>query len=191
MPQNSSSIAGSQWRTEEGGQKKTMAEPRTGASTTVIRRVFLAQIALLGAVGALVVVGLYVSEHLGSFPLSFCAGCLGGSIALLKRLPGESDVVLDELFASRVTSIMPMLYGGLMAVVAYLLFMSGILTGDGGTGLFTSNLFPNFTGWPRRKDTCCRLSFCWICDPPQSRISASCWSGASSPAIRKSPFPAF
>lgn len=36
------------------------------------------------------------------------------------------------------------MYGGLMDVVTYLLFMSGILTGDGGDGLFTSNLFPNF-----------------------------------------------
>ena len=32
-----------------------------------------------------------------------------------------------------------------MASVAYLLFMSGILTGEQGQGLFTSNLFPNFT----------------------------------------------
>ena len=39
---------------------------------------------------------------------------------------------------------MPLMYGGLMASVTYLLFMSGILTGDGGNGLFTSNLFPNF-----------------------------------------------
>ena len=35
-----------------------------------------------------------------------------------------------------------------MAGVAYLLFMSGILTGEGGHGLFTSNLFPNFTFLP-------------------------------------------
>ncbi len=40
---------------------------------------------------------------------------------------------------------MPLLYGGLMAGIAYLLFVSGILSGDGGSGLFTSNLFPNFT----------------------------------------------
>jgi len=39
----------------------------------------------------------------------------------------------------------PLLYGSLMASVAYLLFMSGILTGEQGQGLFTSNLFPNFT----------------------------------------------
>ena len=40
---------------------------------------------------------------------------------------------------------MPLLYGTLMAGVAYLLFMSEILSGDGGGGLFTTNIFPNFT----------------------------------------------
>ena len=53
--------------------------------------------------------------------------------------------MLEQLASSWVSSLMPVLYGGLMAAVAYVLFMSGILTGDGGQGLFTSNLFPNFT----------------------------------------------
>jgi hypothetical protein len=112
---------------------------------TVIRRVFVAQLVLLAAVGALVVVGLVFTQHLGSFPFSFFAGCLGGSISLLRRLRLESQAVLEELATSWISSLMPLLYGGLMAAVAYVLFMSGILTGEGGHGLFTSNLFPNFT----------------------------------------------
>lgn len=40
---------------------------------------------------------------------------------------------------------MPFLYGGMMAAVAYLLFMAGILTGDSGGGLLTTNVFPNFS----------------------------------------------
>jgi hypothetical protein len=32
--------------------------------------------------------------------------------------------------------MMPVLYGGLMAGVAYLLFMSGFLSGEGGARLF-------------------------------------------------------
>ena len=122
-----------------------MASPHVAPTQTVIRRVFIAQLGLLAAVGALVVLGLVFTEHLGSFPFSFFAGCLGGSISLLRRLRLESQPVLEELAASWVSSLMPMLYGGLMAAVAYVLFMSGILTGDGGHGLFTSNLFPNFT----------------------------------------------
>ena len=122
-----------------------MANPHVAPTQTVIRRVFIAQLGLLAAVGALVVLGLVFTEQLGSFPFSFFAGCLGGSISLLRRLRLESQPVLEELAASWVSSLMPMLYGGLMAAVAYVLFMSGILTGEGGHGLFTSNLFPNFT----------------------------------------------
>jgi hypothetical protein len=107
--------------------------------------VFIAMLGLLAAVGLLVVLGLVFSEHLGSFPFAFFAASLGGSISLLRRLRQESQAVLDELAATWPSSLMPLLYGGLMGAVAYVLFMSGILTGDGGKGLFTSNLFPNFT----------------------------------------------
>lgn len=122
-----------------------MANPHIVPTQKVIRRVFIAQLGLLAAVGVLVVLGLLFTQHLGSFPFSFFAGCLGGSISLLRRLRQESQPVLEELASSWVSSLMPLLYGGLMAAVAYVLFMSGILTGDGGHGLFTSNLFPNFT----------------------------------------------
>ena len=44
-------------------------------------------------------------------------------------------------------TLMPLLYGGVMAGVTYLLFMSRILTGED-QGLFTSNLFPRFTDMP-------------------------------------------
>ena len=67
-----------------------MANPHVTPTQTVIRRVFTAQIALLAAVGALVVLGLVFTEHLGSFPFAFFAGCLGGSISLLRRLRIES-----------------------------------------------------------------------------------------------------
>lgn len=122
-----------------------MDDTRLGRTQKVIRRLFLAQLGLLAAVGALVALGVIFTQHLGSFPFAFLVGALGGSISLLRRLRRERQAVLDELAGSWVSALMPMLYGGLMAAVAYLLFMSGILTGDGGEGLFTSNLFPNFT----------------------------------------------
>ena len=39
---------------------------------------------------------------------------------------------------------MPFLYGGLMAGVAYFLFVSQVLSGTDGDGLLAMNLFPDF-----------------------------------------------
>lgn len=122
-----------------------MSDTRNPRTQKVIRRLFVAQLGLLAAVGALVLLGVVFTQHLGSFPFAFLTGALGGSISLLRRLRSESQAVIDEFADSWVSSLMPMLYGGLMAGIAYLFFRSGILTGEGGNGLFTSNLFPNFT----------------------------------------------
>lgn len=108
-----------------------MSDSHLARTQKVIRRLFIAQLGLLGAVGALVLLGLVFTQHLGSFPFAFFTGALGGSISLLRRLRHESQAVIDEFADSWVSSLMPMLYGGLMAAVAYLLFMSGILTGEG------------------------------------------------------------
>ena len=128
-----------------------MSNPHVAPTQAVIRRVFIAQLGLLAGVGALFLIGLVYTQQFSSFPFAFLAGCLGGSISLLRRLKRESQTVLEELAASWISALMPLLYGGLMAAVAYVLFMSGILTGDGGQGLFTSNLFPNFTA-PEEKE---------------------------------------
>ncbi|MCP5200244.1 MAG: hypothetical protein H6977_09525 [Gammaproteobacteria bacterium] len=108
------------------------------------QRLFVAQLVIVGGASGFVAFLFAFTGQLGSFPLSFLAGCLGGSIALLRRLPRAEAATIDALAASWITTLMPLMYGGLMASVTYLLFMSGILTGDGGNGLFTSNLFPNF-----------------------------------------------
>lgn len=39
---------------------------------------------------------------------------------------------------------MPFLYGGMMAAVAYFLFVSQVLSGKEGDGLLATNLFPDF-----------------------------------------------
>ena len=109
----------------------------------VVRRIFVAQLCLVAAFWLLAAVGYF--WHVGSFFFGLLLGSLGGSIALLRRVRTEEAPVVAELAADVTSTLMPMLYGGLMAGVAYLLFLSGILSGDGGSGLFTSNLFPNFT----------------------------------------------
>ena len=115
-----------------------------GLRQIVVSRVFTAQVVLLVTLLLLVVAGYFLPEHLGSFVFSLLVGCIGGSVALSRRVGREGPEAMAEVARSWITTLMPLLHGGLMAGVAYLLFISGILTGDGGNGLFTSNLFPNF-----------------------------------------------
>lgn len=109
----------------------------------VTRRIFVTQLCIVAAFCALTFVGYF--WHVGSFFFGVFLGALGGSIALLKRVRSEQAAIIEEIAADIISTLMPILYGGLMAGVGYLLFMSGILSGEGGEGLFTSNLFPNFT----------------------------------------------
>lgn len=125
--------------------------------TLVIRRLFIAQLVLLVFSTLFVIVFYFYTKQLGSFVFSFFAGCLGGSIAMVRRLPGASTETIEFFAVDWISTLMPLLYGGLMAVVAYLLFMSGILTGTDLTGtdrkgLFVSNLFPSFDLAPLEDD---------------------------------------
>jgi hypothetical protein len=52
--------------------------------------------------------------------------------------------VLRDAGRSTIDTLMPILYGAIMAGLTYLLFMSGILSGNAGAGLLTTNLFPTF-----------------------------------------------
>lgn len=132
------------------------------AQRVVIQTIFVVQICLVLVIFSLIGLGYWLENGLlvtlgfcqendpcrdrgfGFFWFSFLAGCVGASLGALKRIRGDAQFAV-ELAQSRITTLMPVLYGGLMAGVAYLLFMSGILSGDGGNGLLTTNLFPNFT----------------------------------------------
>ncbi|MGI9509297.1 MAG: hypothetical protein ACR2QJ_08110 [Geminicoccaceae bacterium] len=112
----------------------------------LISKIFKTQIALLILSGLIVIIGVIYPDRLGAFFVSFICGCLGGSLSLIKRLKDEKLETLSQLNASTFTTLMPFLYGGIFALIAYLLFVACILTGDGQGGLFTSNLFPRFSG---------------------------------------------
>src|SRR6056297_3330852 len=75
---------------------RAMSDTRHPRTQKVIRRLFVAQLGLLAAVGALVLAGVVFTQHLGSFPFAFLTGALGGSISLLRRLRGEGQAVIDE-----------------------------------------------------------------------------------------------
>ncbi len=113
------------------------------ARLVLIRRIFIAQICLVAAFSILAIIGYF--WHVGTFFFAVFLGSLGGSIDLLRRVRGEKAAIIEELAADMTSTLMPILYGGLMAGIAYLLFMSGLLSGESKDGLFTSNLFPNFT----------------------------------------------
>ena len=125
-----------------------MNQSADGSRRVITRRLFVAQVCLVGIFGVLALLGYRWPALLGSLWFGIFLGALGGSIALLRRVRSENPAMLAELAGDTISTLMPLLYGGLMAGIAYLLFMSGILSGDGGAGLFTSNLFPNFTTPP-------------------------------------------
>ena len=97
-------------------------------------------------------IGLIFPERLGAFWLAFLCGAMGGSLSLIKRIRVEKIEILREIESSLITTLMPLLYGGILAAVTYLLFIGCVLTGDGEGGLFTSNLFPEFGGLSCRPD---------------------------------------
>jgi hypothetical protein len=112
-----------------------------------LRATFFTQIGLLIVLAILFIIGYSDNEwKVGSFFFAMILGALGASVSLMKRiraneLPFSTDQASFGIFAT----LVPILYGTVLAGVAYLLFMSGLLSGDGGTGLLTTNLFPNFS----------------------------------------------
>ena len=112
-----------------------------------LRSVFFIQLGLLAVMAVLFIIG-YADWgiHVGAFFFAVVLGALGASVSLMRRIMNK-----ESLFAGmrdndhHLSTLIPILYGTLMAGIAYLLFMSGILSGDDGGGLFTTNLFPNFT----------------------------------------------
>jgi hypothetical protein len=108
----------------------------------LIRRIVFLQLALI--VLATLFVFVAPRANLGVFWFAFLGGVLGASIALLRKITLGSK--LDNYLSSTdwIVTASPFLYGGLMATVVYFLMISGLVSGDGGQGLVTSNLFPSF-----------------------------------------------
>jgi hypothetical protein len=121
-------------------------ETRRRVAESLIQRIFFAQLVCLLLFGISVGIGLLFPERFGAFWLAFICGAVGGSLSLIKRIRVEKIEVLREIESSLITTLMPLLYGGILAGISYLLFLGCVLTGDSEGGLFTSNLFPEFDG---------------------------------------------
>jgi hypothetical protein len=108
----------------------------------LVHRIFMVQIALIVFSCVLFRVGAYFD--LGFFWFAFLAGIFGASLALQRRVQAGNAALVKALLPSWSTTLMPFLYGGMMAGVAYFLFVSTVLSGTDGGGLLAINLFPDF-----------------------------------------------
>jgi len=81
----------------------------------------------------LVIPGAFFSIYHGGFPSAlavFIVGLIGGFVGLQRRLKGMSDDDLMLLANSWVYVCLSPLVGGILAVIIYIFFVSGILQGD-------------------------------------------------------------
>lgn len=108
---------------------------------SLIARIFYIQVALVFVASALIPVSIYV--QLGWFWVSFLAGIFGASVALLRTVNRGGDIAhLSNRSWPLLMS--PLLYGGILASIAYFLMASGLLSGESGDGILRLNLFPTF-----------------------------------------------
>ena len=118
------------------------------ARQIVLERIFVAQIGIVVVLTILALAVKFSWWDFGAFWPGFCLGGLGGSVGMLRRVRAGNQAAIEEAAPSWIATLMPILFGALMAGVSYLLFTSRLLSGYGDQGLFTSNLFPKFTDPP-------------------------------------------
>ena len=96
----------------------------------------------------------------------FTVGVVGGFVGLQRRLKSMSDDDLTLLANSWVYVCLSPLAGGILAVVIYILFISGMLTGA---------LFPEFTPDDSTKSAGMSVLFDFHCSTPEDYGKALLW----------------
>lgn len=96
--------------------------------------------------GALFAIGQLTKGGIGSLFFAVIFGALGASVALLRNIFKAKEAYFTRYDGKHTFPIfMHLLYGTVLAGVAYLLFVSQILSNEGTGSLLTSNLFPDFS----------------------------------------------
>lgn len=130
----------------------------TATRDLAVRRLFFAQTMLIAVIVVLLAVGYALEsgagesggeaagarELIGTFWFAFLSGGMGATVAMTRRL-ARSGKLAAAMARTRFAVVAPILFGCLMAGVAYILFMSGVCSGDAGGGFLTTNLWPNFS----------------------------------------------
>jgi hypothetical protein len=115
---------------------------------TVLFRLGVTLITLIAISALLVILFYLVSEQMGTMIFALLIGGVGSCVSFFLRFPKLTDTELEFIVSSWWALVVPVLIGLVMGGFIYIVFFAGILTGDGGKGLFTSNLFPLFTSPP-------------------------------------------
>lgn len=124
----------------------------TDQTKLILKRLGIIFIALLTFSFTIVFALTIYTQQLGSMVFALLIGGFGSGVSVFRRIPTLPESQMIVLADSWWNLITPLLIGFVMGGVIYLVFFAGILTGDGGSGLFTSNLFPNFTNPVEKSD---------------------------------------
>jgi hypothetical protein len=99
---------------------------RQDSLNIIWRKLLVIFVALLG-------LSIAISLKSGPFTvpeLVFISGNIGGYVGIHKNLANLSDVEISQLSSSWLGLVVPSFVGGILACVVYLLFISGIISGE-------------------------------------------------------------
>ena len=120
-----------------------MAIDRPDLILLVSKRLLLFTMATLVLTGGLFLISLYFDR----FPISwlcFESGIIGGFVSIQQRLKRAGDEELGYLGKSWIAILVVPAFGGVFALVLYLLFLSGIVQGS----VFPGFAIPSFSKHP-------------------------------------------
>ncbi len=115
-----------------------------GQRALLLSRIGLSTVAVVALAGAFTMLFALFTAQMGTMFFALIAGAIGAVVSIIRRMPRLKDEDMESLVSSWWNLLVPLMAGSLMAGFIYMAFMAGILTGDSGGGLFTSNLFPTF-----------------------------------------------
>ena len=99
------------------------------------KRLILLSAITLGIIGVIFGLTLYLSEKFYVSWLALMCGILGGFVSIQQRLPNITEKELILLTNSWFQILLIPIYGGVFALVLYVLFLSELISG---------NMFPSF-----------------------------------------------
>jgi uncharacterized membrane protein YeaQ/YmgE (transglycosylase-associated protein family) len=110
-------------------------ETKTELIRTISQRLFMALLLMLGLLVGIIVAVKYNDFSAATPCLSIIVGSIGGFVGLQRRLKELSEEDLKLIAHSWIYTILAPLVGGILALLLYILFLSGLLAGQ---------LFPKF-----------------------------------------------